>query len=810
MSIKKRFIILVILLATIPAILSTIICISSFKKNSIDMIEKQIMMAPKDESINLENFFKQVVKELNITGNMPRTIGLLQNSNNGIEFDKIKNDINILNEILNSRKNEDSFLTKVSLVDKNGIIISANNSDLIGNRPRLTDKELEKLKVNKKLITNIVSYEHDNEVEKNIMIAVPIFLDDKYQGYVDSIIDMSYFKDIVNKKSFFETGKAMILDSDGNVAASASEYINNSIEECEPLYQEWKKIKSSDNQNGIINYDINGTHKIGYYSKIKNTDWITLTSVEWSEFMTPLNKNNITIIAFLLLILVWIIGSYILLINYFCKPIYKLLKSINKIKQGDYSNRFIYNKSNEFGQISTAFNDLIDEVEKHKKEIERNNKKLQSLIRNIPGGVYNSRIEQGNYTLDFISDGCLKFLGYTEKEIKKKFLNNLIQLIYVKDRERVIHEFKEKINSVYNLNLESRINFNIEYRIMRKDESIIWVLDNGQIIKDKHGNILTYSVMTDITESKKAQKELKMSEERHSIIMSQTEDIIFEVNVNEDTIYYSDNWKNNFTYEPITRNFMKKIYKSENIYEEDKETIKELIEDIESGIEYKTVDIRIRVENQNYIWCRIRVTGIRNENNIVYKAIGTIIDIDKEKREAQSLLFKAQRDSLTNLYNKGITQQLIEEYIHNEGRNGNHTFFIIDIDDFKSINDNFGHLAGDTVLRDISSKISNIFRDYDIVGRIGGDEFIVFLKDINSEKVIYKKGDSLLQAFKEIFIEGNSNYKISGSIGIAKYPDHGTTFSELYANADKALYVSKNGGKDGYSLFNGGKDSKKV
>ena len=531
MSIRKRFIILVILLATIPAILSTIICISSFKKNSIDMIEKQIMMAPKDESINLDNFFKQVIKELSITGNMPRAIELLQNSNNGIEFDEMKNDVNILNEILSSRKKEESFLTRVSLVDKNGIIISDNNSDLIGKRTLLTDEELEKLKANKTLITNIFSDYHDNETQKNTMIAVPIFLDNQYQGNVVSMIDMSYFKDIVNKKSFFETGKAIILDSDGNVAASASEYVNNNIEECEPLYQEWKKIKSSDNQNGIINYDINGIHKIGYYSKIKNTDWITLTSVEWSEFMTPLNKNNITIIAFLLLILVLIIGSYTLLINYFCKPVYKLLKSINKIKQGDYSNRFIYNKTNEFGQISTAFNDLIDEVEKHKKEIERNNKKLQSLIRNIPGGVYNSRIEQGNYTLDFISDGCLKLLGYTEEEIKEKFSHNLIKLIHIKDHERVINEFKEKINSVNNLNIESRINFNIEYRIIRKDGNIIWVLDNGQIIKDKHGNILTYSVMTDITESKKAQKKLKISEERHSIIMSQTEDIIFEVNV---------------------------------------------------------------------------------------------------------------------------------------------------------------------------------------------------------------------------------------------------------------------------------------
>ena len=66
-------------------------------------------------------------------------------------------------------------------------------------------------------------------------------------------------------------------------------------------------------------------------------------------------------------------------------------------------------------------------------------------------------------------------------------------------------------------------------------------------------------------------------------------------------------------------------------------------------------------------------------------------------------------------------------------------YFIIDIDDFKSINDNLGHLVGDTVLSNISSKISTIFRDDDVVGRIGGDEFIVFLKNISSEELIRKK-----------------------------------------------------------------------
>lgn len=793
MSIKKKFIILVILLTTIPTIFTNIISISSFHKQTIEMIEKQIIMAPKDESINLDNFFKQVTKELKIIGNMPSAIELIQSSNNRADFNDVKENVNVLNEILRSRKSEETFLSKISIADRDGMTISASNSDQIGKKAMLKDEELKTLKTNKTIITNVLSNDYDSETKKDVIIVSPIFVNDQYIGHVSCMIDMSYFQEIVNKKSFFKTGKAIILDGEGKVAASASGYISNNINENDILYKEWIKIKTSNDQNGIIEYNIDGRPEIAYYSKIENTDWMTLTTVEWREFGTPLTKNNVTVIIVLLVFLLLIIGSYILLLNHFSKPVYKLLKSIDEIRHGDLSNRFIYDKPNEFGQIAEAFNELMDETEKHKAETRRTNNNLQSLISNIPGGVYRAKMQHGSCTLDFISDGCLRILGYSEEEIKEKYLYSLINLTYIQDRKRVINNLIKSVRE--------RTNFKIKYRIVCKDGSIKWVLDNGQIIKDENGNLFTYSVVTDITEAEKSKNKLRISEERYKIIMSQTEEIIFEVNIEEDTIYYTDTWKDKFKYDPICEHFSKSIYKSENIYVEDKPIIKELIKDITSGIEYKTVDIRMRTEGNNYIWCRIRVTGIRNEDNIVYKAIGVIIDIDKEKREAQTLLFKAQRDSLTNLYNKGTTQQLIEDYIHHEGESGSHAFFIIDIDDFKSINDNLGHLFGDSALSTISSKISNVFREDDVVGRIGGDEFIVLLKNIRSEELIRKKGDDLVQAFKESFTGKDNNYKVSGSIGISIYPSHGRNFEELYANADKALYISKKEGKDRYSIF---------
>jgi len=104
-------------------------------------------------------------------------------------------------------------------------------------------------------------------------------------------------------------------------------------------------------------------------------------------------------------------------------------------------------------------------------------------------------------------------------------------------------------------------------------------------------------------------------------------------------------------------------------------------------------------------------------------------------------------------------------------------------------------------LAGISSMLSKVFDENSIVGRIGGDEFIVFLKNIDSEELLYKKADELVKGFRTKFEEESSEYKVSGSIGIAKYPEHGKSFKELFINADKAVYLAKNKGKDNYCVF---------
>jgi len=126
--------------------------------------------------------------------------------------------------------------------------------------------------------------------------------------------------------------------------------------------------------------------------------------------------------------------------------------------------------------------------------------------------------------------------------------------------------------------------------------------------------------------------------------------------------------------------------------------------------------------------------------------------------------------------------------------------FMIDVDNFKQLNDTLGHQTGDEFLVLFAAAIKNCFRDDDIVGRVGGDEFFAFLKNASDIDVVNKKAQELLETIQELCAKYNEA-KVSGSIGVSMYPNNGKTVDELYAKADSALYKAKREGKNKYILY---------
>ncbi len=157
-----------------------------------------------------------------------------------------------------------------------------------------------------------------------------------------------------------------------------------------------------------------------------------------------------------------------------------------------------------------------------------------------------------------------------------------------------------------------------------------------------------------------------------------------------------------------------------------------------------------------------------------------------------TLTVRAEKDSLTGLLNAGTTRSLGEEYLY-EGEK-NCALIVIDVDDFKQINDRFGHMVGDRVMCLAADTIKKLFRAGDIVGRVGGDEFLVLMKDVSDRAIAELRCSQIVKAFSEIVCEQIEGHSLSCSVGASLAPYHGNGYDTLFCRADSAMYRAKRSG----------------
>lgn len=205
--------------------------------------------------------------------------------------------------------------------------------------------------------------------------------------------------------------------------------------------------------------------------------------------------------------------------------------------------------------------------------------------------------------------------------------------------------------------------------------------------------------------------------------------------------------------------------------------------------------IRLKGRDGNYRWYRSQYKAVFDSENRVVRVIGTLTDISVQIDREQELREQARQDPLTGLYNRAGVK-MINARLEQISRG---VLFMMDLDDFKSINDNFGHAAGDKLLTAIGRILTETFRTDDIVARVGGDEFVAFLSGSDNRATAEQKGQELLERVRTLRIEGIDTVA-SVSIGAASAPGCGRSYEALSAVADEALYQVKNSGKGGFLL----------
>ncbi|WP_125140771.1 EAL domain-containing protein [Clostridium transplantifaecale] len=227
-------------------------------------------------------------------------------------------------------------------------------------------------------------------------------------------------------------------------------------------------------------------------------------------------------------------------------------------------------------------------------------------------------------------------------------------------------------------------------------------------------------------------------------------------------------------------------------------------------------EVPMREKDGSLRWIRVACETIRNGDGKPVKAVGYYVDITEEKKKnvenkadkkALELLRKqklkltrmAENDALTGLYNRQTAIPRIKEFLQNmDGETA--ALIMLDLDNFKLVNDVFGHAYGDSVIAGNAAKLKSFFRQDDIICRIGGDEFLVFCKNI-CEEVLENKITQVIDEMKTTYENGEQKMTFSVSAGYAMMPDQGKEFDELYQRADIALFAAKTGGRGTFRKY---------
>lgn len=400
-----------------------------------------------------------------------------------------------------------------------------------------------------------------------------------------------------------------------------------------------------------------------------------------------------------------------------------------------------------------------------------------------------------DFTLIQLGKQVQRLAGYSPEELETLFGNRLIGLVVPEDRDMIRKEFREQLSRGTSVELE--------FRVRRKDGKVLWVLDRSRLHVGQDGREYIYNFLTDISRTKQVCYELKERVQRYEIILSQTENVLFEWDCNTDTISFSDTWQGIFGFPPLTSNVRRALTGGAFFHPDDLPLLIDHLGNLENGSNYEVAEVRIATAGGRYLWCRFRATAIRNQLGNLDKVAGVIINIDAEKQAERLLQDRAERDSLTKLLNKHAARKQAEEYLSRFPKGVRCAMLIIDLDNFKQVNDQHGHLFGDVVLTKAAREIGKLFRNQDIVGRIGGDEFLVLMRGVSDRNLVESRCQRLLNIFYSTFHSQQYHLPLTCSIGISLSPEHGTSYYELFNRADQALYRAKAKGKNNFVFYDG-------
>jgi len=415
--------------------------------------------------------------------------------------------------------------------------------------------------------------------------------------------------------------------------------------------------------------------------------------------------------------------------------------------------------------------------------LQESEERLSFALDATSDGIWDRNLESGEL---YLSDNYYRILGYNPGEIgitQKDFE----ELLHPEDKERVLQKIQKCIEG-------KAKDYSVEFRMKTKSGKWKWIMGRGNVVsRDSNGKALRFlGTHVDISRRKQMEGALRESEEKFYSISSSAYDAVFFIDNDNNIIYCNKAAEKMLGYskDEMSGEDLHKLIVPSKYYNDYKKGFRAFRKTGKGPAIGKTLELSAIRKNGEEFPVALSLSAVKLKGK--WNAIGIIRDISQQKKAEEKLEKLARIDSLTGCNNRGYGLELLDRQIKLSHRSKSPLLLaFLDIDRFKSINDNFGHDEGDRVLKEVSGLFKSTLREVDIICRMGGDEFLLIFPD-NSLKDASLIRERLNKNLTELNQTLKKPYKIELSVGLSCYdPDNPQSMDELIRIADQKMYEEK-------------------
>ena len=429
--------------------------------------------------------------------------------------------------------------------------------------------------------------------------------------------------------------------------------------------------------------------------------------------------------------------------------------------------------------------------------------RMETIIANTPGDVFS--IESGK--IHYHSYNLHTSMGYELEEYKE---------ILARDRGKSFTDPRdvERLHEAIERATREHTNLDLVFRSITKHGETRYTNLKATYSGMYHGSPLFYGILIDASAAITKEQDLKVSRQMLNSIIHQANLNVWSYDLGHDTLLMSRQGWNHLSDSSLIgmrieddnyliTDFSKRLLEKEQFTAKAYHVLT-IIKEKCTQKDFETSVIDLSAFGDRLQWLRITCEGIYQHDQLVH-VIGYLQDVSEQMEKealAQEEKKYAQMDSLTGIYNRRMGEILIQNALSREDFDGIGAILMIDLDDFKLINDRYGHLRGDHVLKGVAAMMKEVLEEDDIFCRYGGDEFLIYTH-VQNRHELEKKLRRIITSTESIhaMCKGHGQLSISMSIGAALNTNHSVKLRELYDQADQALYKAKAQGKQHYQIY---------